>query len=126
MGRLKSDQGQLFYVHLSDAVPKDHLVRKIDTALDLFWLRNELAHAGRRRPQPAAAGLTCGVPGDAAGPSAQMAGVRLGKTPPGGRVAFGEAGVGDRALLRLLDATSPAVVLNDGLGLSPGHLRLIR
>jgi transposase len=44
MGRLKSDQGQLFYeFHLSDAVPEDHLVRKIDAALDLSWLRNELA-----------------------------------------------------------------------------------
>ena len=29
MGRLKSDQGQLFYeFHLSDAVPEDHLVRR--------------------------------------------------------------------------------------------------
>ena len=36
MGRLKSDQGQLFYeFHLGDAVPEDHLVRKIDAALDL-------------------------------------------------------------------------------------------
>src|SRR5215470_7389910 len=44
MGRLKSDQGQLFYeFHLSDAVPEDHLVRKIDAALDLSWLRGELA-----------------------------------------------------------------------------------
>jgi transposase len=44
MGRLKSDQGQLFYeFHLSDAVPDDHLVRKIDVALDLSWLRSELA-----------------------------------------------------------------------------------
>ena len=44
MGRLKSDQGQLFYEFcLSDAVPEDHLVRKIDTALDLSWLRSELA-----------------------------------------------------------------------------------
>ena len=44
MGRLKSDQGQLFYeFHLSDAVPEDHPVRKIDTALDLSWLRSELA-----------------------------------------------------------------------------------
>jgi hypothetical protein len=34
----------LFYeFHLSDAVPEDHLVRKIDTALDLTWLRSELA-----------------------------------------------------------------------------------
>jgi hypothetical protein len=44
MGRLKSDQGQLFYeFRLGDAVPEEHLVRKIDTALDLSWLRNELA-----------------------------------------------------------------------------------
>ena len=44
MGRLKSDQGQLFYeFHLGDAVPEDQLVRKIDTALDLSWLRRELA-----------------------------------------------------------------------------------
>jgi transposase len=44
MGRLKSDQGQLFYeFHLSEAVPEDHLVRGIDAALDLTWLRSELA-----------------------------------------------------------------------------------
>jgi hypothetical protein len=44
MGRLKSDQGQLFYeFHLGEAVPEDHLVRKIDAALDLSWLRGELA-----------------------------------------------------------------------------------
>src|SRR6201992_623805 len=43
MGRLKSDQGQLFYeFHLSDAVPEDHMGRKIDAALDLSWLRSEL------------------------------------------------------------------------------------
>ena len=43
MGRLKSDQGQLFYeFRLGDAVPEDHMVRKIDTALDLSWLRSEL------------------------------------------------------------------------------------
>jgi hypothetical protein len=43
MGHLKSDQGQLFYeFHLADAVPEDHLVRKIDAALDLSWLRGEL------------------------------------------------------------------------------------
>ena len=36
MGRLKSDQGQLFYEFcLSDAV--------LDAALDLSWLRSELA-----------------------------------------------------------------------------------
>src|SRR5258708_39248431 len=44
MGRLKSDQAQLFYeLHLGELVPKDHLVRKIDTALDLSWLRSEIA-----------------------------------------------------------------------------------
>ena len=43
MGRLKSDQGQLFYeFHLGETVPEDHLVRKIDAALDLSWLRSEL------------------------------------------------------------------------------------
>src|SRR5213595_2376941 len=44
MGRLKSEQAQLFYqFQLDDAVPEDHLLRKIDTALDLSWLRSELA-----------------------------------------------------------------------------------
>jgi len=44
MGRLKSEQGQLFYQFtLEDAVPYDHLVRRIDAALDLTWLRSELA-----------------------------------------------------------------------------------
>ena len=44
MGRLKSEQAQLFYqFELGDAVPEDHLVRKIDAALDLSWLRGELA-----------------------------------------------------------------------------------
>jgi hypothetical protein len=43
MGRLKSDQGQLFYeFHLGDAIPEDHLVQKIDAALYLSWLRSEL------------------------------------------------------------------------------------
>ena len=44
MGRLKSDQGQLFYeFQLGDVIPEDHLVRKIDAALDLTWLPGELA-----------------------------------------------------------------------------------
>jgi transposase len=44
MGRLKSEQGQLFYqFNLEDAVPYDHLVRRIDAALDLTRLRSELA-----------------------------------------------------------------------------------
>src|SRR5207248_1093386 len=50
-GAIKSSQttvlmtgAQLFYqFQLDDAVPEDHLVRKIDTALDLSWLRSELA-----------------------------------------------------------------------------------
>jgi hypothetical protein len=51
MGRLKSDQGQLFYeFHLGDAVPEDHLVRKIDAAFDLAWLRGDLADV--RWPTP--------------------------------------------------------------------------
>ena len=44
MGQLKSEQAQLFYqFRLDDAVPEDHLARKIDAALDLSWLRSELA-----------------------------------------------------------------------------------
>jgi transposase len=44
MGRLKSEQAQLFYqFRLDDAVPEDHLVRKIDAARDLSWPRGELA-----------------------------------------------------------------------------------
>jgi hypothetical protein len=36
-GRLKSDRGQLFYEFwVGDAVPEDHLVRKIDAAFDLL------------------------------------------------------------------------------------------
>src|SRR5262245_56271759 len=44
MGRLKGDQGQLFYeFHLDDAVPADHSVRVIDAVLDLSWVHAELA-----------------------------------------------------------------------------------
>ena len=44
MGRLKDEQGQLFYeFHLDDAVPADHLAREIDAVLDLSWVRAELA-----------------------------------------------------------------------------------
>src|SRR5665647_951871 len=64
MGRLKSEQGQLFYqFNLEDAVPDDHLVRKIDTALDLSWLRSELAphysSMGRPSNDPDAGGGIC-------------------------------------------------------------------
>src|SRR5262245_18873213 len=44
MGRLKGDQGQLFYeFHLDEAVPADHTVRVIDAVLDLSWVHAELA-----------------------------------------------------------------------------------
>src|ERR1700740_1824926 len=57
MGRLKSDQAQLFYeFRLGDVVPEDHLVRKIDADLDLSWLRSELtpysSGTGRRSTRP--------------------------------------------------------------------------
>ncbi len=44
MGRLNRDQDQLFYsFNLNDAVPGDHLVRKIAAVLDLSWVHAELA-----------------------------------------------------------------------------------
>ena len=44
MGRLNHDQGQLFYsFSLEEAVPDDHLARKIAAVLDLSWVRAELA-----------------------------------------------------------------------------------
>ena len=44
MGRLNHDQGQLFYsFSLEEAVPDDHLVRKIAAVLDLSWVHAELA-----------------------------------------------------------------------------------
>ncbi len=44
MGRLKQDQEQLFYsFNLDEAVPDDHLVRKIGAVLDLSWVHDELA-----------------------------------------------------------------------------------
>ena len=44
MGRQNSDQGPLFYeFRLDEAVPSDHLVRKIDAVLDLSWVHAELA-----------------------------------------------------------------------------------
>ena len=43
MGRLNQDQGHLFYsFNLDEAVPDDHLVRKIGAVLDLSWVRSEL------------------------------------------------------------------------------------
>jgi hypothetical protein len=44
MGRLNHDQGQLFYSFcLEEAVPDDHLVRKVAALLDLSWVHAELA-----------------------------------------------------------------------------------
>ncbi len=44
MGRQNSDQGHLFYEFcLDEAVPDDHLVRKIEAVLDLSWVYAELA-----------------------------------------------------------------------------------
>jgi transposase len=44
MGRLNHDQGQLFYsFKLEEAVPDDHLVRKIAAVLKLSWVHAELA-----------------------------------------------------------------------------------
>jgi transposase len=44
MGRRNQGQGQLFYeFRLDEAVPDDHLVRKISAQLDLSWVYAELA-----------------------------------------------------------------------------------
>jgi transposase len=44
MGRLNHDQGRLFYSFcLDEAIPADHLVRKIAAVLDLSWVHSELA-----------------------------------------------------------------------------------
>src|SRR5438105_1921118 len=44
MGRLKHDQGQLFYSFcLEDVVPSDHRVREIAAVLDLSWVHGALA-----------------------------------------------------------------------------------
>jgi transposase len=43
MGRQNNDQGPLFYEFcLDEAVPDDHLVRKIDAVVDLSWVYAEL------------------------------------------------------------------------------------
>ncbi len=44
MGRRKDGQGQFFYsFDLDEVVPPDHLVRQIDSVLDLSWVHKELA-----------------------------------------------------------------------------------
>jgi transposase len=57
LGRRESGQGQLFYCFdLDKVVPPDHLVRQIDSLLDLSWVHNELApfysHTGRPSIDP--------------------------------------------------------------------------
>jgi hypothetical protein len=50
MGRLNRDQGQLFYeFRLEDAVPADHLARKIARVLDLSWVMRSLRPIIQRR-----------------------------------------------------------------------------
>ncbi len=57
MGRREDRQGQFFYeFNLDEVVPPDHLVRKIDSVLDLGWVHKELApyysHTGRPSIDP--------------------------------------------------------------------------
>jgi transposase len=57
MGRREVGQGQFFYsFDLDKVVPPDHLVRQIDTVLDLSWVHKELAphysHTGRPSIDP--------------------------------------------------------------------------
>jgi transposase len=57
MGRRQVGQGQFFYsFDLDKVVPPDHLVRQIDTVLDLSWVHKELAphysHTGRPSIDP--------------------------------------------------------------------------
>src|SRR5712671_165831 len=57
MGERSGSQGRFFYrFNLEDVVPADHLLRKIDTVLDLSNLRSQLAphysHTGRPSIDP--------------------------------------------------------------------------
>ncbi len=51
MGRREEGQEQFFYSFDLDKVPPDHLVRQIDSLLDLSWVHKEMApyysHTGR-------------------------------------------------------------------------------
>ena len=43
MGRREGGQGQFFYAFdLDKVVPPDHLVRQIDSVIDLSWVHKEL------------------------------------------------------------------------------------
>ena len=56
MGRLKSEQGQLFYeFHLGDAVPEDHLVRKDEFVLAAIAQNLRRLASLVARPPPAQA-----------------------------------------------------------------------
>jgi transposase len=57
MGRREGGQGRFFYsFDLDNVVPPDHLVRQIDSVLDLGWVHKELApyysHTGRPSIDP--------------------------------------------------------------------------
>jgi transposase len=53
MGRRNGNQGHLFYeFRLDEAVPDDHLVRKIGAVLDLSWVHAELAPYYSRLGRP--------------------------------------------------------------------------
>jgi hypothetical protein len=57
MGRREVGQGQFFYsFDLDKVVPPDHLVRQVDSVLDLSWVHKELApyysHTGRPSIDP--------------------------------------------------------------------------
>jgi transposase len=57
MGRRENGQGQFFYsFDLDEVVPLDHLVRQIDSLLDLSWVHEELepyySHTGRPSIDP--------------------------------------------------------------------------
>src|SRR3984893_9814597 len=57
MGRREVGQGQFFYsFDLDKVVPSDHLLRQIDTILDLSWVHRELrpyySHTGRPSIDP--------------------------------------------------------------------------
>ena len=57
MGRRAGGQGQFFYAFdLDKVVPADHLVRQIDSMIDLSWVHKELApyysHTGRPSIDP--------------------------------------------------------------------------
>jgi len=53
MGRRNQDQGPLFYeFRLDEAIPEDHLVRKIGAVLDLTWVHGELAPYYSRLGRP--------------------------------------------------------------------------